>query len=38
MEYEFVFLKEGKKIAEETGNQEIGKILKKIDGIIVKQE
>ena len=38
MEYEFILKKEGKEIFREKGNEELEKISKKIDAIIVKQK
>ena len=38
MEYEFVLKKEGKEICKEKGNEDLKKIAKKIDAIVVKQK
>ena len=38
MEYEFVLKKEGKEICKEKGNEDLEKIAKKIDAIIVEQK
>ena len=38
MEYEFVLKKEGKEIFREKGNEDLKKVAKKIDAIIVKQK